>query len=254
MTSTHELSVSGRLLTKRFASWDRGEQRREWSVLRHVAAYRPDLVPEPVEADLDAVPPWVTMTLLPGEPLAGRLDSARMEALGTAIEELWSVPVAGLDLPRVDCLRFARRLTDGPRPDGAEEARAYDAALDWWRGSDPGLLAAAPGTTVIGHGDANLANYLWDGRRIRIVDFEDAGWSDPATEVAILLEHASARRTDVEALSARFAVDPIRLRAARRAWAMFWLWLMLPGGPSARRNPPGAAAEQATRLLGQLRT
>ncbi|HEY2796009.1 MAG TPA: hypothetical protein VGJ28_26835, partial [Micromonosporaceae bacterium] len=80
-------------------------------------------------------------------------------------------------------------------------------------------------------------------------DFEDACAADPAGEVAILMEHLSARDLDVDALRAMFAVDEDRLLAARRLWAMFWLSLLLPGGASERRNPPGAADGQARRLL-----
>jgi aminoglycoside phosphotransferase (APT) family kinase protein len=107
---------------------------------------------------------------------------------------------------------------------------------------------------VLGHRDPNLANYLWDGHRVRIVDFEDAAVSDPATELAILTEHLSLREVDTEAFCARFDVDRRRLYAARRVWAMFWLRLLLPGGPAARRNPPGTADSQARRLLGLLHT
>jgi hypothetical protein len=52
----------------------------------------------------------------------------------------------------------------------------------------------------------------WDGARVRIVDFEDAALSDPATELALLVEHMSTRALDSEALCAAFPVDPVRLR------------------------------------------
>jgi hypothetical protein len=48
------------------------------------------------------------------------------------------------------------------------------------------------------------------------------------------------------------AVDERRLRAARRLWAMFWMRLLLPGGPAVRRNPPGTTEKQAERLLSLL--
>jgi hypothetical protein len=41
----------------------------------------------------------------------------------------------------------------------------------------------------------------------------------------------------------------LTFRASRRLWAMFWLRLLLPGGPGERRNPPGTADTQAQRLL-----
>jgi hypothetical protein len=189
---THEVTVDGAVLTKRYTSWRRGEHRREWTVLRHVHRYAPDLVPRPVAADLDARPPTVTMSVVPGTPLCGALTAEQTDALATAI----TAPV-----------------------------------------------------TVLGHRDPNLGNYLWDGTRVRIVDFEDAAVSDPATELAILAEHLSLREVDADAFCARFAVDRRRLRAARRLWAMFWLRLLLPGGPAARRNPAGTADRQAGRLL-----
>jgi len=250
---THQLTVTGSVLTKRYTSWSRGEHRREWSALWRVHRYAPDLVPRPVAACLDAVPPEVSMTVVAGEPLGGALRPVQVDALADAVGELWIVPYQGLDPPGDD-LDFARRLTAGPRPAGGPAAAAYDAALSWWDGPDPALLRAAPRTAVLGHRDPNLANYLWDGHRVRIVDLEDTAISDPATELAILVEHLSARALDAEEFCARFAVDSVRLRAARRLWAMFWLRLLLPGGPAEQRNPPGTADLQARRLLALLDT
>nr|BFE65136.1 hypothetical protein GCM10020063_096620 [Dactylosporangium thailandense] len=59
--------------------------------------------------------------------------------------------MAGLDLP-------------GPAGEAARAARSFLA----------GLRLGPAGNTVLGHADPSLANYLWDGQRIRIVDFEDA--------------------------------------------------------------------------------
>lgn len=112
---------------------------------------------------------------------------------------------------------------------------------------DPLLLRQKPDDTVLGHRDPYLLNYLWDGSRVRLVDFEDSCLSDPATEVAILVEHLSTRDSGLH--PGLFTVDPVRLLAARRLWAMFWLWRLLPGGPSADRNPPGTADLQAQRLI-----
>jgi len=258
---THELVFAGSVLTKRYTSWGRGEHRREWAALRLIHRYQPGLAPEPVSARLDAVPPEITMTVVPGEPLPGRPTAAQTAALATAISTLWTVPVDGLDPPG-DVLDFARRLTAGPRPAAGATAAAYDAAVGWWDGPDPELLTTTPDRTVLGHRDPNLANYLWDGTRVRIVDLEDAAASDPAMELAILVEHLSARELDAEALCAHIEahvdahveahVDPVRLRAARRLWAMYWLRLLLPGGPAERRNPAGTADAQACRLLALL--
>jgi Ser/Thr protein kinase RdoA (MazF antagonist) len=195
------------------------------------------------------------MTVVGGSPLEGNLSSEQMNALAAALQTLWATPQDGsppLD-DWEDDLGFAQKLTTSPWPgaDG-DVAAARAAALDWWRGPDPALLRQPPTVTVLGHGDPNLANYLWDGRRVRIVDFEDARISDPAAELARLAEHLSARQMDVDSFCARFDVDRIRLRAARRVWTMFWLWLLRPGGPAESRNPPGTVDSQARRLLDLL--
>jgi phosphotransferase family enzyme len=214
----------------------------EWAVLRRVHRHDPDLCPRPLSFQGD--PPTLTMSVVPGSPLSGRLSPAQGEALVQAIHRLWSIPFDG---PWRDDLPFARRLTGGPRPAGPLAAAAHDAARSWWDGPDPVLLQQKPAVTVLGHRDPNLANYLWDGSCVRIIDFEDSALSDPANEVALLLEHLSTRDSGLR--PELFDVDPVRLLAARRLWAMFWLWLLLPGGPSEHRNPPGTADLQARRLL-----
>lgn len=187
------------------------------------------------------------MSVVPGSPV----PPGEVDGLAAAIARLWAVPVAGL--PAVcawrDDLRFGCQLVSGARPAGGVLAAAYDAAVAWWSGPDPALLRALPGVLVLGHRDPNLANYLWDGSEVRIVDFEDATVSDPATELAIFAEHLATRAVPLESFAARFDVDPSRYLAARRLWAMFWLHLLLPGGPAESRNPPGTAVRQAERVL-----
>jgi Ser/Thr protein kinase RdoA (MazF antagonist) len=241
------------VVTKYYAAWDRCESRREWAALRHIHRYAPDLVPVPVAAELDDVPPFVAMTIVAGRPLTTDLSAAQASGLAAAIRELWAVPVDDAhDVhPWSDDLAFARRLTDGPRPDEPTTAAAYDAALRWWQGPDPDLLRSKPTLMVMGHRDPNPSNYLWDGHRVRIIDFEDSAISDPATEVAILVEHLAAREMDTTNVCAKIGVevDEYRLLATRRVCAMLWLALLLPGGPAVHRNPPGTTKAQALRLL-----
>jgi hypothetical protein len=143
VVSTHALTFSGPVLTKRYRFWDRGEHRREWSMLRHIHRHAPDLVPEPVTADLEGHSPTVTMTVLPGVPLDGTPSATQLDSLAAAIQGLWAVPHDGLPAWRTK-LAFARRLTDGPRPTGHLTAAAYDAAVAWWDGPDPALLRNPP--------------------------------------------------------------------------------------------------------------
>jgi thiamine kinase-like enzyme len=111
---------------------------------------------------------------------------------------------------------------------------------------------------VLGQGDCNLANFLWDGARIRIVDFEDSGPSDRAFELAILVEHISAwsdASLEAEPFLSRFDLTRLeadRLREFRRLAAAFWLLRLLLDAPANRRNPPGTSQRQANRLLALL--
>ena len=271
MAQTHHLTFTDTALTKRYTSWSRGEHDREWTVLCLANAHSPGLVSEPLSADLSADPPTITMSRLPGEPLADNVTPTQLEALAEAVQALWTVPFAA---EWADDLPFAHRLTSGPRPPAGIAAEAYDAAQAWWNGPDPDLLRTPPPALVLGHRDPNLANYLWDGTQIRIVDLEDAAPSDPATELATLAEHMSARRLDFDRLITHFPViDERRFRAARRVFAMLWLRLLLtrhapktsaalpaPDAPGSSPptpvhrppDPPGIVEEQAARLLSLL--
>src|SRR5687767_10199905 len=97
MSQTHGLRMDGDVLVKSYTSWDRDEHRREWMMLRHLHAGVPGLVPAPLAERLDAVPPSVTMSRLPGVPLTGALTPPQLAGLEAALRELWSVPAA--DLP-----------------------------------------------------------------------------------------------------------------------------------------------------------
>jgi thiamine kinase-like enzyme len=111
---------------------------------------------------------------------------------------------------------------------------------------------------VFGQGDPNLANFIWDGDRMRLVDFEDSGPSDGAFELALLVEHLSVWHDAglgaeglIEA-AAPAAAEIARLAHCRRLAAFSWLLLLLPDGGASRRNPPGTLRRQAERLLSLL--
>jgi aminoglycoside phosphotransferase len=251
MSQTHDLAVDGDTLTKRFTSWDRGEHRREWVVLRHLQPHVPGLVPAPLAAELDGVPPSVTMSRLPGRPMGGTLTAEQLDGLESALRELWSAPVSDLPPRRyhpAEASAAARSMfATATRPEGVA-GEAFDAAVAFLRRPDPDDAFE----TVVGHGDANLANYLWDGRRVLIVDFEDAGVSDVAYELATLVEHLGAHDTDWSGFLSRFGVDAGRLRWSRALFAALWFYWLLPGNGSAKRNPPGTLQLQAVRLLDLL--
>ena len=137
-------------------------------------------------------------------------------------------------------------------------ARAHATAAAWLEREPPERHGHAGHPADLGHGDLCLANYLWDGDRIRLIDFEDCGPSDRAFELAILTEHISAwsdARLEAEDLLARFDLtraDRTRVRDFRRLAALCWLIMLRPGSSSSARNPPGTLRRQADRLLSLL--
>lgn len=254
MTHTHRIDASGEVVTKTYVDWGRDEHLREWTALQVISAAKPHLVPVPIRLDRPESPgsqPSVTMSHLPGEPLGGSLTSEQLHGLQRALAELWSIPPTGVVPINYEAIvdRVRREISSWKGSGIVAEAQL--AAIDWLAGPSPDELTKTL-DPVIGHGDPNLANYLWDGIQVRIIDFEDAGRSDLTMELATLLEHIASRSTDWTDFLSHFPVNPARLQAARTLWATFWLTLLRPDGPSAHRNPPGTAELQATRLLGLL--
>ena len=104
---------------------------------------------------------------------------------------------------------------------------------------------------VFGLGDGNLANYLWDGSRVRLVDFEYSGRGDLAYELAEAVEHVSAwadDAIDAPALLSCFeltAAERARLVECRRLLALFWFLSLL----AEDRARPRMLTRQAGRLL-----
>lgn len=94
-----------------------------------------------------------------------------------------------------------------PRPLATEQTLALGAALRAYVEAPP---VPEPRHTAIGIADLNPANVLWDGRRARLVDFEDGGLSDPAYELADHVEHLGSRLPgvyDVRALPDAVGLD-----------------------------------------------
>jgi Phosphotransferase enzyme family len=273
------------VVVKSFIQAHRGEPEREWRALTLLAEHAPGLAPEPIRADLAADPPVIEMSLLPGEPLGGRPLTVEQEsALVRALGQLWqSVPVSRVvPLPgeagnEAQLVSVVRQLVVQAQDLGEDPVvqAALSAGLTWlsWAVGERGRLAgqdswADPGggsgtgwpglSAVYGQGDANLANFLWDGQRVQIVDFEDSGLSDRAFELAGLVEHLSAwsdSGVDGDVFLRAFelsAAERSRLADCRRLAALAWLLLLRPGGDAISRNPPGTLRRQAERLLALL--
>jgi aminoglycoside phosphotransferase len=242
---------------------------REWRALQLLHEYAPGLSPQPIAVDLDAIPQSVTMSVVPGDPLGDQpVAPSQLRAIMVALERLHTcIPedvLAGVPLgagpPREALGTIASRLAAQPRPgDSAVVTRAYDEALRWLAGPEANrLLTDEPEGAVLARVDHNLTNFLWDGDRIRLVDFEYAGRSDRCAELAELVEHVSARCTADAAW--QWFLDELdlsraeqrRLITLRRLFAIMWLRILLPGQEGDLRNPPGTLQMQADRTLALL--
>jgi Ser/Thr protein kinase RdoA (MazF antagonist) len=261
--ATHDIDVGEHQVVKRYRSWERGEHLREWQALVMLAGCAPDLAPAPLDCDLDSVPPHIRMSRVPGRPLAGQaITPGHLDAVTAAINRLHAaVPADILAAMRpqpwlaVGAInRMESHLAAVGRPDGVEPVvrAAFDAArrwLDHMAAPDPGALRP-----VFGQGDGNLANYLWDGRQVRLVDFEDSGRSDRAFELAAFAEHMSVwydAKVETGALLGRFqltAAEAARVLFFRRGFGLFWLLKLL----GAREDRRSALQGQALRLLVML--
>jgi hypothetical protein len=87
--TTHCLEIRGDVVVKRFRSRARGEPWREWRALCMLASYAPDLAPAPEHAALDAEPPVVVMSRLPGDAMGTQpLTASQVAAVAASIRRL----------------------------------------------------------------------------------------------------------------------------------------------------------------------
>ncbi len=248
----NEIHIEGDVVTKRYRVRDGSE--REWRALNLLDTYAPGLAPRPLSVCLDADPPAVVMSLVAGVPLTAPVPGGVLDAMADAITASQeAVPAARLaELPpraghpseMVDLMR-SRCAT---RPRSPLTMAAFEAGTRWLATTDPDRLAAADPPPVFGTGDGKLANHLWDGSRVRLVDFEFSGRSDRAYELAEVAEHVSLWRdgaVGASTLLSRFdlsAAESARLLGCRRLLALFWLCAL----------PPDLAGHQAVRVLALL--
>jgi Ser/Thr protein kinase RdoA (MazF antagonist) len=267
--TTHDLVAGEGTVIKTFRPRYGDEADREWVALSLLQRHAPGLAPAPLRRAGDDDSPAVVMSRLPGCPLGDRpLSPPQVTALAAALDrlhnavppdELVTLPPRRSGAPEMltELRAWASQTTPALTPPVAQALRT---ARDWLASHEADGLAAPPADPVFTHADGNLANVLWDGTRCRIVDFEDAGVSDRAYEVADLLEHVSAsleHLVDPDELAAalRLTAAPMRrVLTARRLFATFWLLMLLPGNPGHHRNPPGSLERQAARAEALLRS
>ena len=274
--STHAITVGEGIAVKRFRSHvDGGERRlfgdeprREWRALELLARYAPGLAPRPIRADLDSDPPLIAMSQVPGEPLGTcPVTRAQEDAVAAALSRLHhAIPPSVLatvgQAPGSPQL-LPGRIREMAHACNAElldplPREAYWSALGWLDSGWAERPRSATGQPVFAQGDPNLANHLWDGDSVHLVDFEASGCGDRATELADFVEHVTVwahAGISAEDFLDRFDVNPGERRQItqlRRLFAAFWVMRLLPGGSAYHRNPPGTFERQASRLLDLL--
>ncbi len=247
------MAFEGDVVTKRYVDGKQGGAEREWRALHLLAEHAPGTAPEPIAFEAGVV----SMTRIDGVSLRGRdVGAAQATALVEAIGELHaavprpvveSVPVRPWQREAICDWVLQRATAWQPRDPLAD--RVVKEGLRWLESWTPGESGVRP---VFGAGDGNLANFLWDGVRVRRVDFEDSGRSDLAFELAEMAEHVSMWVEGEVRIADRFELSPPeerRLDECRKAHALVWFFLLSHEGP---RNPPGTFRRQVERVLATL--
>ncbi|MFC7381146.1 aminoglycoside phosphotransferase family protein [Sphaerisporangium rhizosphaerae] len=249
--------MHGDVVVKRFRRSDHDRPGREWRALTLLDRHAPGVAPAPLTADLDAHPPIVVMSRLAGTVLDGPITGRVADALADAVTKVQeAIPRRVLDrVPAraghpVELLQQVRESSAvmPPSNESALVAEAFRVAADWVGRPMLDRSFAQPIDGTFGTGDGNLANYLWDGTDVRVVDFEYSGRSDRAFELAEICEHISVWANDPAGLTAvlgRFELggsEAARLTDCRRLLRLYWL-LRSHGQPRD---------DQASRLLALL--
>jgi aminoglycoside phosphotransferase (APT) family kinase protein len=259
--SKHEVTIEGDVVRKRYRRTDRDEPAREWEALALLDEQAPGLAPRPLAREAD--PPVLVMSRLAGDPVDTVLTPALTAAMVDAYRTLFAVPVPpGTPRRHAHPGAFLRGNAEWveeehERTDLPEVVRRALAGARGWLADPPAGIDEIR-EPVIAQGDGKVDNMLWDGSRVRLLDFEGFGVGDLAFEVADLVEHVSSRLRglrDPEAVIAGFGLDPAgraRVEDFRIVLATFWLLMLLPGNPGHDLNPDGSATRQAVHLLDLL--
>ncbi|WP_433259386.1 phosphotransferase (plasmid) [Streptosporangium sp. CA-135522] len=262
---THGVELRDHTVVKRYTSWTRGEPHREWAALSLLAEHAPGLAPEPFEAALEADPPVIVMSRLPGQVVRG-MDATgeQISAIAAALNRLHQIPRPVVDdlepapWGPAAAVRKTRAWIDAQPELGSDPLvrEVFRAGSAWVHSSAADQLLTNTFPTVLGLADGNHANVLWDGQKrlVRLIDWEDSGRNDRAFELGELTEHISRLdgSLDTELLLDCLDLTPPeaeRVHSFRRLIALGWFLQLGPDGPATPHNPPGTLERQAERIL-----
>jgi Phosphotransferase enzyme family len=247
---------------KVFGDVSRDEHLREWDALSVLSAE--GLAPVPVHATADAGPPVVVMRWVAGAPRRlAELTAAQVEAFAAAhgrvhaLSPRTSRPANGTPAAALARTSGALASLGGHEATRPALSRALRAAADWTRSVESAWSPTDPLPAAYCRGDPNWGNYLWSGDQVVLVDLEDAGFNDPAFELADMVEHVANRDLSppaIEHLIALWHLDQRRddVLRWRRLAACFWLTVLAARERRGLRPMQVTAAEQARRSLDLL--
>ncbi len=239
----------------------------EWRALNLLREHGYSRQPQPLHYSVDPTLPVVVMQLLVGAPLGEQqLTRAQLAELAASLGEMYAITYAAtqarfwlaagtpeLTLNRLRTAYEQKML--GPSDPTTREAHSLLQA--WLRSPGPDIVLQ-PAPLVFTRNDPNLANCLWAGQRIGMVDFENAGWNPISFDLADLLEHPQSRTTPDHEwgwfLSQLGLEDEelTRLRTSRQLLALFWLtrcWPTPAEGPSSPRRQQWSTCLERCRQL-----
>lgn len=221
---------------------DRHRAEREWTAISFLAEHGCSVAPKPIAYEPDACAPVVVMEHVEGVHLRQHMPGpVELRALAAALRKLQSLtpsvanyPHTVVGAPAMLMDRVIRCADELEASDDDPVARVALPLIRRWLDSHEPAILRKPAAVVFSRGDPNLANCLWDGRRVRFVDFEYAGWSDVAFDIADLVEGPWARQVgdaEWDAFVAEhfdLSVPETRLRytTARRFFTLFWVCLL----------------------------
>ncbi|CAG7595026.1 Thiamine kinase [Paenibacillus solanacearum] len=235
-----------RLCLKRFQSAKNKQARNEWNSLHALHNFTEGIAPEPLRfiegLDGSCV---IAMEYVAGQRLSDveNVSREQLHALAAVMKTMYSMPVSdsSYKYEQVNCssacmLSRVRQFfanEDHCRVRGEQASDVWELGKGWVFGQEAERLMLG-GERVFSRGDPNLANCLWDGNALRLVDFEYAGVTDRAFDLADLTEHVNAARIDEK--NWQWFVEPfelsanetVRFAASRKLASLFWLTRLWP--------------------------
>lgn len=256
--TVYALYLEGRGYCIKFYREDnRLRAQREWNALQTLSALGNPYPPHPYTYSAAHRPPVIVMERVEGRSLGGqRLSQEVLVELADALRTFTRITPEVAHIGEWPVLAYAQLRLHGLRALEREMAalelnaagREALALLRGWLGSSEPVSLLEADVLAFSPGDANLANCLWDGRRLRMVDFEYSGWGDRTFALADWIEHVQSRGTadeDWDWFAEQFVrsnAERLRLLAARRLISLFWvakLWSLARTG-SAEGAPDNA--------------